>query len=549
MKMKKILALALCVVMALTLIAGCTDDTPAPTTPEATPEATPETTPEATPEATPDEPAASGDTTEVSIWFMGGNAENNDAEVVAAANARLAELGVPVTIRPIWTGGWGMGDPAQLAINTGDTTVDIFWTATWGLNYFNNARTGNFIRLDDPNNNLLAQYGQAMLAEVEDALWDAFSTEGPSGRGLYGVPGPKDSAAWFKMDVNNTRLAELGYEFDDIFTLTDSNHEIIFDPIFEEILQASKDMYGDTFFPLNIEAGNFVQHFSNTDGDLTGLDVFMFPFDPENPALPTHPEVTLQIDNERFVRVLEKVREFWNKGFIDPRVAIVDEAADVIGNASREGQYMFSTGQYAYGHQAAMQEERGIDCIFVPLSRVPIVSTMSAAGSGFAVSVYSQNQAAAVQFLNAWYTDNTLANILCYGLEGTHWSRNAEGLIVLDHDARESTPYQTWRNGMGNVFMLSPTVDDGADFIDGFRAYNALGVATAFAGFNFDNTSVEVQHAAIRTVVDEFRPFLTVGGMDPATAVDAYRSALLSAGIETYLEELHRQLAEFFAGN
>ena len=547
--MKKILALALCVVMALTLIAGCTDDTPAPTTPEATPEATPETTPEATPEATPDEPAASGDTTEVSIWFMGGNAENNDAEVVAAANARLAELGVPVTIRPIWTGGWGMGDPAQLAINTGDTTVDIFWTATWGLNYFNNARTGNFIRLDDPNNNLLAQYGQAMLAEVEDALWDAFSTEGPSGRGLYGVPGPKDSAAWFKMDVNNTRLAELGYEFDDIFTLTDSNHEIIFDPIFEEILQASKDMYGDTFFPLNIEAGNFVQHFSNTDGDLTGLDVFMFPFDPENPALPTHPEVTLQIDNERFVRVLEKVREFWNKGFIDPRVAIVDEAADVIGNASREGQYMFSTGQYAYGHQAAMQEERGIDCIFVPLSRVPIVSTMSAAGSGFAVSVYSQNQAAAVQFLNAWYTDNTLANILCYGLEGTHWSRNAEGLIVLDHDARESTPYQTWRNGMGNVFMLSPTVDDGADFIDGFRAYNALGVATAFAGFNFDNTSVEVQHAAIRTVVDEFRPFLTVGGMDPATAVDAYRSALLSAGIETYLEELHRQLAEFFAGN
>ena len=514
--MKKILALALCAVMAIALFAGC---------------------------------GGAGNTTEVSIWFMGGNAENSDADVVAAANARLKELGLDITIRPVWTGGWGMGEPAQIALNTADASIDIFWTATWGLNYFNNARTGNFVRLDDPTNNLLAEYGQDIRREVEDALWEAFATDGPTGRGLYGVPGPKDTAAWFKMDVNNTRLADLGYNFDDIFTLTGSNHEIIFDPIFEEIMQASKDKYGANFFPLNLEAGNFVQHFASTSGDLTGLDVFMFPFDPANPAQPARPEVTLQVDNELFVRVIEKVRDFWEKGFIDPRLAIADEASDVIGNASREGEYMFSTGQYAYGHQAAMQEERGIDCIFVPLSVRPIVDTMSAAGSGFAISVYSQNQEAAMQLLNAWYTDNELAVILCYGVEGTHWNRNADGLIALNHDARESIPYQTWRNGMGNVFMLSPTDADGADFIDGFRAYNALGVATAFAGFNFDNSSVEVQQAAIRNVVEEFRPVLMVGGMDPATAVPAYRDALMNAGAETYLAELNRQLAAFFAGN
>jgi len=100
---------------------------------------------------------------------------------------------------------------------------------------------------------------------------------------------------------------------------------------------------------------------------------------------------------------------------------------------------------------------------------------------------------------------------------------------------------------MGNVFMLSPTEADGADFIDGFRAYNENGVATAFAGFVFDNSSVEVQHAAIQSVVDEFRPFLTVGGMDPATAVAAYRDALNSAGAGAYLAELHRQLNAFFS--
>jgi putative aldouronate transport system substrate-binding protein len=484
---------------------------------------------------------------EVSIWFMGANAENNDVQVVAAANTRLEELGIPVTIKPIWAGGWGMGDPAQLALDTADRSVDIFWTASWGLNYFNNARIGNFVRLDDPNNNLLASYGRDMLAEVDDALWTAFTADGPAGRGLYGVPGPKDSAAWFKMDVNNTRLAELGYNFDDIFTLTGSNHEIIFNPVFEEIMQASKDKWGADFFPLNLEQGNFVQHFSGTDGDLTGLDIFAFPYDPNDPSQPARPEVTLQVDSELFVRVLERVRHFWEMGFIDPRLAIPgEEAGVIIGNASREGEYIFSTGQYAYGHQAAMQEERGIDCIFVPLSRVPLVSTMSAAGSGFGISVYSQNQAAAMQFLNAWYTDNTLANIMTYGLEGKHWNCNSEGLIILNTAQREATPYQTWRNGMGNVFMLSPTDADGPDFIDGFRAYNEAGVATAFAGFVFDGEAVEIQMAAITGVVDEYRPSLTVGAMNPVTAIDAYRNALMAAGAGDVLAELNRQLADFF---
>jgi putative aldouronate transport system substrate-binding protein len=314
-------------------------------------------------------------------------------------------------------------------------------------------------------------------------------------------------------------------------------------------MQASKDKWGADFFPLNIEQGRFLQHFSGTDDDLTGLDIFSFPFDRSDPAQPFSPEVTLLVDNEFYGHVLERVRHFWEMGFIDPRLAIPgEEAGSIIVNAAREGEYIFSTTQYAYGHQAAMQEERGIDCIFVPLSRVPLVSTMSAAGSGFGISVYSQNPEAAMQFLNAWYTDNTLTNILTYGLEGKHWDRNAEGLIVLNTAECEATPYQTWRNGMGNIFMLSPTDAEGVDFIDSFRAYNESGVATALAGFVFDGEAVEVQMALITGVVDELSPSLSVGAMDPATAIDAYRNALMAAGAGDVFAELSRQLDEFFSG-
>ncbi|MCL2360567.1 MAG: DUF3502 domain-containing protein [Defluviitaleaceae bacterium] len=550
--MKKFLLTVVCLALALAMFAACSRNGEEETAPDPTPEPEHQETVDPPPDEPDDEddgPQFDEPPTTVSIWFMGGGVDNDDTLVVEAANARLAELGLNINIRPIWTGGWAMGEPAQMALDTMDTSVDIVWTGSWGLNYFNNARIGNYVRLDDPNNNLLERYGQDMMAAVPTALWDAFVTDGPLGFGVYGVPGYKDYAAWFKMDVNNTRLAELGFEFDEIFDMDGSNHEIIFEDVFVDILQASKDMWGDSFFPLNLEAGNFVQHFASTDGDLTGIHAFMFSFDPLNPANPVYPLVELQVENELFLRVLDRVRYFWERGFIDPRLAIAGEAGDIISQMHREGQYLFSTGQYAYGHTASMQAEREIDVRYVPLSARPIISTMSAAGSGFAVSIYSQNPAAAVQFLNAWYTDNELAVILNEGIEGIHWQwytdDDGNQLVQLIPEGRET--YATWRFGMGNIFALTPRNTDGYGYFARFNAYNALGVGTPILGFNFDNTAVAMEHAALIAVVDEFRDVLTIGAVDPAVAVPQYLAALMANGAEAVLEEINRQLEEFLA--
>ena len=548
--MKKILAVA-CLALMLALMVGCNrngeEATPDPTPEPPTTEENVDPPPVDEDDDEDEQPQFDEPPTTISIWFMGGGADNDDAAVVAAANARLAELGLNINIRPVWTGGWSMGEPAQIALDTMDTSVDIYWTGSWGLNYFNNARIGNFIRLDDPNNNLLERYGQGMRTAVPDSLWDAFFTDGPLGFGIYGVPGYKDYAAWFKMDVNNTRLAELGFEFDDIFDMNGSNHEIIFEDVFVDILQASKDMWGDNFFPLNIESGNWVQHFANTDGDLTGVHAFMFSFDPLNPANPVYPLVELQVENERFLRVLDRVHYFWERGFIDPRLAIPGEAGDVISQMHRVGEYLFSSGQYAYGHTAAMRAEREIDVRYVPLSARPIISTMSAAGSGFAVSVYSQNQAAAVQFLNAWYTDNELAVILTEGVEGIHWQwyTDDDGNQLIEHIPEGRETYGTWRFGMGNIFALTARNLDGYGFFERFNAYNALGVGTPILGFNFDNSAVAMEHAALIAVVDEWRHALTVGAVDPAVAVPAYLAALRANGADRVLEEINAQLQAF----
>jgi putative aldouronate transport system substrate-binding protein len=542
--MKKILAILLALTMVFTFIAACSDDTPTVTEPTPTP-ATPETE-EAAPASDPEPPASGEPPTVVTVWFCGGNAENNSEDVVIAANARLQELGLNIEINPVFTGSWGMGEPAQIALDTGDAGIDVFWTAGWGLNYFTNARIGNFVRLDEPGG-LLETYGQDLLREVDSALWEGFRANGPSGNGLYGIPGPKDFGAARVLDVNNDRLAELGFVFEDIFTETSVNSHVIFEPIFEEILVAAKELYGDNFFSLYIEHGNFVQMISDGIYMVGSSNTFQYQIDPADPGRLAVPGFSMTIENARYVEALELINRWFNMGFIDPRLAIGD--LDIIGEMHRAGEYLFSAGQTAYGHVNTVREERGIDVREAPLQKV-FVDTGSATGSGFGISVYSGNQAAAMQFMNAWYTDNALANILTYGAPGIHWDYTADGLVELNQEARESTPYQTWRNGMGNVFILTATTTDpgGHQYMANFRAFYEAGTATPFAGFFFDAESVDMQMAAIQGVIEEFRQALTLGAMNPDTAIPAFLAALEANGLRDVEAEMQRQVDAFLAG-
>jgi len=509
--MKKILLMCAWFVLALAVFTGCSNED-APTT--------------------------------ITIWFMGGTVAD-DSDVVDAANARLQELGLNIEIEPIWTGGWGMGDAAQTALDTGDTDIDIYWTGSWGLNFWTNAAVGNFIRLDDPSNNLLTAYGQGMRNAVPNTLWDAFTTEGPSGVGIYGIPGYKDYAQMYAWDVNNTRLAELGFDFDSLFDANGFNYDVFFDPQFEAAMVAAQERYGATFFPLVPEPELFVRALSNADFDLTHTHAFHFGFDPRNPALPANPVIGLNLENDLYVRVLERLHHFWNMGFIDPRLAVGEQASSVMVEQRNAGEYLFSAIVYAYGHTGQASSERGIDARFPRISQA-IVSTTSAAGSGFGVSVYSQNQAEAVQFMNAWYTDSELATILAYGVEGTHFTRNADGTITRAEGV--TAIYNPWRFGMGNIFVLPPTDVDGLGYFDRFQAYNAAGVGTALVGFVFDNEPVAIQLAALTSVSDQFHGTLSVGAVDPATTVPDYLAQLRANGVDDVAAELNRQIQAFLVG-
>ncbi|MCL2016472.1 MAG: ABC transporter substrate-binding protein [Defluviitaleaceae bacterium] len=473
----------------------------------------------------------------ITIFFMGATVAD-DTAVVEAANARLAELGYNITINPIW-GDWGAGTPIQMALDTGDTSIDIVFTSSWDAFYVPNANRGNFLRLDNPEYNLIEWFGEGMQSAVPQALWDGFLTDGSQGRGIYGIPGHKDYAQLYAWDVNVELLEELGFSFDDF----NWSYETLFDPLLVEAMEVFQERLGTNVFPFLMAPEGVARSLSNADFDITGLGVFHFGFDPVNPTLPTQPTVTPSLLNEEYMRVLERFNYFFDRGFINPLSAIQGESSSANQAAIESGNFLFSTITYAYGHQELATQQRGRDSRFPPMSS-PIVSTGSVTGSGYAISIFSQQKEQAMRFLNAWYTDPELATILTYGVEGLHFTRNANGTITLDSDMRAQ--FNPWRNGTGNIFILPPLDVEGADFYDRFREYNEAGVPTAFLGFSFDETPVINEMAALRNVVAEFQTTVTTGAVNPATQGAEYLARLNANGLEAVQQELNRQLAEFF---
>ncbi|MDR1913991.1 MAG: ABC transporter substrate-binding protein [Clostridiales bacterium] len=526
--MRRILALFLAIAMGSALLASCTSR-------------------QSTSGGNASGLAASGDNASgggelapatITVLFTGSTV-SDDAKVVEAVNARLKELGTGITFKPIW-GTWSDFDSkATTALDTGDANIDIMFTASWSANnYISYSKKGGFVRLDDPENDLLATYGQEVKAAVPQVLWDGFTIDGNDGRGIYAVPGYKDYAQMYTWDINNTRLSELGFNYDDF----EWNSDTFYDSRFDEAMAAAKAQYGDDFFPLAIEAEPAARHLNNHDADPSGTILYLG-FDPADPSKPEKPVITSRYDEPGYEKYINKIREYYLKGYIDPRSANAQQASDALTAQRLAGEYLFSTQTYAYGYDKTASLERGIDGRFPPISKA-IVSTGSVQGAGYGISIYSKNQPQAMQFLNLWYTDSKLATLLAYGLEGTTYTTNADTTITFT-DARAS--FLPWRNGMGNIFILPPEQESGPNYWKEFEAYNNAGVATALIGFVFDPEPVKNEIAAVTNVHAEYMLPLLVGAVDPAEKLPEFKEKLNANGAQKIIDEFNKQVEAFLS--
>ncbi len=487
-------------------------------------------------------PALADAPVEITMLLEGSNV-SDDAAVLENLSAYLTEK-IGVTLRPTW-GTWGNFDQLALDyVNSSSNEYDIIFTCSWTSNdYAKFAKKDAYVRLDDPEDNLLAEYGKDLYNVLPAMLIDGAKTEGIDGElGIYAVPGFKDIATLNTWDVNVTLLEKYGYTLDDVKKAGFYGWGDIFAKV-----KAGEEKDGVVFYPFVFE-GLVAERCANVTPIVTGdanslLSYYMNAEDVSAEGAYGNKFLNKYATPE-FEKFARQMREYYLAGYIDPAIAIGETATDSWRNAQNTAKYLISTEVYSYGYEATTRAQRGIDLDYVWTTATPFIDTTSLQGAMMAISSKSDHPVEAMKFLNLLNTDPYVMTLLNYGVEGVHYNKNAEGEVEFT-DARST--YSPWTNGLGNVTLLPPQKGQGADFQKNFAEFYGNAKTLPTVGFIFDAEPVETEIAAVANIKEAYALSLCTGSVDVDEKLPELLKKLDDAGMQKIVDEANRQLEAFLA--
>lgn len=155
-----------------------------------------------------------------------------------------------------------------------------------------------------------------------------------------------------------------------------------------------------------------------------------------------------------------------------------------------------------------------------------------------------------IDFLELLYTNTELANIMNYGIEGTHYITNEGSQIISYPEGIDATScgYGNFVGTYGDnskIYQREPLTDEFVSNISAFMYPNAT--PSKFLGYTFDPSNVTTEITAVTAVVGQYAPALECGTVDPEQMIPEFIDALNAAGIEKIIAENQSQLDAWLA--
>ena len=151
---------------------------------------------------------------------------------------------------------------------------------------------------------------------------------------------------------------------------------------------------------------------------------------------------------------------------------------------------------------------------------------------------------AAMKFLNLWFSDIEVGNLIKYGIEGTHYQVNDKGMAeyLPGQDANSCTYHLGSSISNVNSVRWNTENPDYAQLLIDSNTNSDKSVALGFA-FNTENVTNEITQ--LDNVCAKYQIGLESGAMDPETVLPEFIEALKAAGIEKVIAEKQTQLDAF----
>lgn len=421
------------------------------------------------------------------------------------------KINATVVLKPI--DGGSFNDKMRTTIASGEE-FDICFTAHWANNVYNNVAKGAFLPLEE----LLPKYAPKTYASMPKDFWNAVTIKGS----IYGVPNYQFVGKQTGMIFQESLVEKYNINLESLKTLEDLT------PIFEEI--KNNEPKDTVVFPLRKK----------------GLWEYMAPmYDYEEIGTSKDPgwanselKVINQYKSEEFESHIRLMREWFLAGYINKDAATLEDYMPLIQTGKCATMYSdIKPG----GKSNRKAQFGGIDIVEKPMHEA-IVYTTGISGTLQAISKTSKNPERAMMFIELLNTDKELYNLMCFGIEGTHYNKVAENRIELVEGSGYN-PNSAWAYGCQFNAYLLPGQDD--DVWEQTITKNNSSKAATTLGFVFDQEPVKTQLAQCQSIISEFYPGLVNGAIDIDKYLPEFIQKLETAGADEVVAEKQRQLDEW----
>jgi putative aldouronate transport system substrate-binding protein len=147
-------------------------------------------------------------------------------------------------------------------------------------------------------------------------------------------------------------------------------------------------------------------------------------------------------------------------------------------------------------------------------------------------------------FINLLHTDKQIVNMINFGIEGEHFTRNGEIISATDKTAQYS-PGVAWE--LGNQFLNYVWDSEDPEKWNLFKEFNTGAISSPGLGFVFDSENVKAEVGAMANVIKQYSKPIETGSIDPVKGLPEYIAALKKAGAEKVIAEKQKQFDEFLA--
>lgn len=467
-------------------------------------------------------------------WYF-GQQEQRDCQLVNdAVNAYLKEK-LNLTVNLHYWSGQEYWDRMTTMISAGQDVGIIGFGSQTKLDYVIQSQRGAYYPLDE----LMDQYAPGTKMLFPDTIWDCMRIGGK----IYGVPSLKDNGYFISLVYNDDMAQTLGINVADYQHSNFRELEPLFYAVKEkrdELLPEYKDMPivgggSDLIFPYAFAFETFLNDsylaVCNIDGinDIAGVDgetVTNFY------ATPEFLDYALQ-------------RQKW----------VADGILAYDYTDKTEWNYDGSLfGWVGWGYTYMPEHLNGDKFVTkMMMSDTVWTDTNNYFSAGTAISAKCANPERAMMLLELANTDSTLATMMRFGIEGTHYTVDAAGKMEIggtnNADAADRGYFHWYMAPIGNLTIVkapeSLTGPDGI-MLTRMKELNASCKQANHMGFTFDTAPVVNDIAACTSIVTEYQTLLATGQLgsqdEVKEVVQEFVDKLNANGVDKIVAEVQRQI-------